>query len=67
MNRFDDKPGWYFFEKLVGPLLAAVLTGAGLWLKMETRITTVEIKQEGLHDDVVDMKRDIKEILRRVR
>lgn len=66
MQRFDDRFSWKFLEKFLGPLLAAILTGAGLYAKMESRITTVEVKELQLHDDVSDMKKDIKEILRRI-
>jgi hypothetical protein len=78
MNRFDDKLNWRLWEKVIGPLLAALLTGAVIWGSIREKITNLEkidganriakleVGQADIKEDVRDIKVDVKELLRRI-
>lgn len=41
MSRFDDKLNWRIWEKIVGPIVAAVLTGGIIYGSMKNDLDTL--------------------------
>jgi hypothetical protein len=78
-RRIIDKTSWVLMREFVAPIVAALLMGAVIWGSVKEkinnlekvnagdRIVALEVSQNDIKTDVVDIKKDVKEILRRVR
>lgn len=65
MNRFDDKLSWRFVEKIIAPVLAALLAVAGASARYENRVTKIETRQDTEDARLERMENKIDRLLER--
>lgn len=63
----DRIPAWC---KAVGAVVVVLIgVGSGIAVTrafaLESRVTAVETREQALHEDVIEIKRDVKELLKR--